>query len=375
MIKIKSSKYGIIFVILLVILVLAKVGIPYILPVDSGVKFKDNKMSHREEILLNFIDTKMTDSDGGIKTNYKNLESEGDITKGHTVLSESEGMMLLYYLEKNDRDNFNKTLSFIENYMRLPDKLISWRVDGKQKTNTSATIDDLRIVKALLLADERWGGFNYRIKAISISRAINEKLIENDLLSDFYDGYNKSNITTLCYLDLPTIKYLSNIDYKWKKVYNESDKILKGGYIGDDVPLYKKFYDRKTKSYDIDEDVDTLLSLIVLLNKAEVSQDISKSMEFLKTKFNKDGAIYAKYDSKTGDKKSNIESTSIYALIVRICEVTGEKELYNKALKKMESFQVMNKKSVIYGGFGNTETLDVYSFDNLNALLAYRNEE
>lgn len=375
MIKIKSSKYGIIFVILLVILVLAKVGIPYILPVDSGVKFKDNKMSHREEILLNFIDTKMTDSDGGIKTNYKNLESEGDITKGHTVLSESEGMMLLYYLEKNDRDNFNKTLSFIENYMRLPDKLISWRVDGKQKTNTSATIDDLRIVKALLLADERWGGFNYRIKAISISRAINEKLIENDLLSDFYDGYNKSNITTLCYLDLPTIKYLSNIDYKWKKVYNESDKILKGGYIGDDVPLYKKFYDRKTKSYDIDEDVDTLLSLIVLLNKAEVSQDISKSMEFLKTKFNKDGAIYAKYDSKTGDKKSNIESTSIYALIVRICEVTGEKELYNKALKKMESFQVMNKNSVIYGGFGNTETLDVYSFDNLNALLAYRNEE
>ena len=41
----------------------------------------------------------------------------------------------------------------------------------------------------------------------------------------------------------------------------------------------------------------------------------------------------------------------------------------------MESFQVMDKNSVIYGGFGNTETLDVYSFDNLNALLAYRNEE
>ena len=375
MTKIKPSKYGIIFIILLVVLVLAKVGIPYILPVDSGVKFKDNKMSHREEILLNFIDTKMTDSDGGIKTNYKNLESEGDITKGHTVLSESEGMMLLYYLEKNDRDNFNKTLSFIENYMRLPDKLVSWRVDGKQKTNTSATIDDLRIVKALLLADERWGGFNYRIKAISISRAINEKLIENDLLSDFYDGYNKSNITTLCYLDLPTIKYLSNIDYKWKKVYNESDKILKGGYISDDVPLYKKFYDRETKSYDTDEDVDTLLSLIVLLNKAEVSEDISKSIKFLNEKFNKDGAIYAKYDSKTGNKKSNIESTSIYALIVRICEVTGNKELYNKTLKKMKSFQVMDKNSIIYGGFGNTETLDVYSFDNLNALLAYRNEE
>ena len=98
-------------------------------------------------------------------------------------------------------------------------------------------------------------------------------------------------------------------------------------------------------------------------------------MDFLNAKFNKDGAIYAKYDSKTGNKKSNIESTSIYALIVRVCEVTGNKELYNKALKKLESFQVMDKNSVLYGGFGDVKTLDVYSFDNLNALLAYRNEE
>ena len=35
---------------------------------------------------------------------------EGDITKGHAVLSESQGIMLLYDLEKNDRDKFFKLL-------------------------------------------------------------------------------------------------------------------------------------------------------------------------------------------------------------------------------------------------------------------------
>ncbi|MEG1002660.1 glycosyl hydrolase family 8 [Clostridium sp.] len=373
--KLKSSTYGILFLVLLVILIGVKIGIPYILPVDSGVVFKDNPPSEREDILLKFIDNKMTDSDGGIKTNYKDTKSEGDITKGHTVLSESEGMMLLYYLERNDKENFNKTLSYIENYMKLKDNLISWRVDGKEEAKTSATIDDLRIVKALLLADERWGGFKYRIKAISISRAINEKLIDEDVISDFYDGYNKSDTTTLCYLDLPTIKYLSNIDYKWKKVYGESNKILQGGYISDNLPLYKKSYNRKTKEYNKEEDVDTLLSLIVILNKAEVSEDVSKSVNFLNKKFETDGAIYAKYDIKTGNKKSDVESTSIYALLTRIGERTGNTELYNKSLEKLKQFQVMDKKSVLYGGFGDTKTLDVYSFDNLNALLAYRKEE
>ena len=32
----------------------------------------------------------------------------------------------------------------------------------------------------------------------------------------------------------------------------------------------------------------------------------------------------------------------------------------------------MDKNSAIYGGYGDTKTLQVYSFDNLNALLAYR---
>lgn len=370
--KLRIFNYGIGFFILLILLIIAKISIPYVLPIDSGVTYINNKVSEREEILLNFIDTKLTNKDGGIKTNYKNVKSEGDITKGDAVLSESEGMMLLYHLERDDKESFNKTLKYIEDYMVLPNHLISWRVTGTEKTKTSATIDDLRIVKALLLANERWGDFKYRKLAISISRAINEDLEDNSLLSDFNDGYNKSDITTLCYIDLPTMKYLSNIDYNWKKIYSASLKLLDGGYISNEVPLYRKSYDRKTRKYD-SENIDTLLSLICILNKAEVSQDVSTSVNWLAEKFKKDGAIYATYDQSTGKKNSDIESTSIYGLLVRIASKTGNQDLYNMALKKLKEFQVMDKNSAIYGGYGDTKTLQVYSFDNLNALLAYRN--
>lgn len=363
--------YGIGFVILLILLIITKISIPYVLPIDSGVKYSNNKVSEREELLINFIDTKLTNKDGGIKTNYKNIKSEGDITKGDAVLSESEGMMLLYYLERDDIESFNKTLKYIEDYMILPSHLISWRVTGTEKTKTSATIDDLRIVKALLLANERWGDFKYRKLAISISRAINEDLLDDSLLSDFNDGYNKSDITTLCYIDLPTMKYLSNINYNWKKTYSASLKLLDDGYISSEVPLYRKSYNRKTRKYD-NENVDTLLSLICILNKAEVSQDVSTSVNWLTEKFKKDGAIYSTYNQSTGIEVSDVQSTSIYGLLVRIGSKTGNQDLYNMALKKLKEFQIMNKNSVIYGGYGDTKTLQVYSFDNLNALLAYR---
>ncbi|GAA0070615.1 hypothetical protein UT300003_21390 [Clostridium sardiniense] len=369
--KKKIFNYGIGFFILLILLIIAKAAMPYVLPVDSGVTYSNNQVSEREGLLLNFIDSKLTNKEGGIKTNYKNIKSEGDITKGDAVLSESEGMMLLYYLERDDQESFNKTLKYIEDYMILPNHLVSWRVTGTEKTKTSATIDDLRIVKSLLLANERWVDFKYRKLAISISRAIKEDLLDQSLLSDFNDGYNKSDVTTLCYIDLPTMKYLSNIDYNWKKIYGASLKLLDGGYISNEVPLYRKAYDRKTRKYD-DENVDTLLSLICILNKAEVSQDVSTSVNWLTEKLKKDGAIYATYNPSTGKGTSDIQSTSIYSLLVRIGSKTGNQDLYNIALKKLKEFQVMDKNSAIYGGYGDTKTLQVYSFDNLNALLAYR---
>ncbi|MGL4847768.1 MAG: glycosyl hydrolase family 8, partial [Clostridium sp.] len=142
----------------------------------------------------------------------------------------------------------------------------------------------------------------------------------------------------------------------------------------DNVPLYRKVYDTKTKKYD-DENVDMLLNTIILLNQAEAGVDISKSVNWIIEKFKTDDAIYSFYNPNTGASESDVQSTSIYANLLQIAEIEKNNELYELALRKLNAYQVLDKKSKLYGGYGDKKTMEVYSFDNLNALLAYRDVE
>lgn len=344
---------------------------PYYKNIEIEKVWLELKPSDEEKLLLNFIDNKLINDDGGVYTNYQNSNSQGDITKGHAVLSESQGMMLLYSLEINDKIRFDKTLDYIKNYMILKNNhLISWRVEENEKSEISATIDDLRIIKALLLAEEKWKDKSYRGIALRIEKGISKKLIEDDILVDFNDGVSKSKTTTLCYLDLQTLKLLSELNSYWNKILNSSVEVINNGYISDDVPLYKKEFYRKEKNYD-DGNIDMLLSLIVLYNKQEYGEDISTSIEWIKNQFIKDGYISTSYDIN-GKSVSNIESTSIYSLLVQISSKADDKELAELSMKKVTGFQVKNKDSIIYGGYGIEDGSQVYSYDNLNALFAYR---
>ncbi|MDD6796398.1 MAG: glycosyl hydrolase family 8 [Clostridiaceae bacterium] len=194
----------------LVIIVIGILIMPYIKKINSNVIWQDNKVSGNEQILLNFIDNNLTNKDGSIKTNYKDVDSDGDITKGKAVLSESEGMLLLYYLDRNDKEKFDNVLSYIKEKMILENGLVSWRVTEEKREGTSATIDDLRIIKALLLASERWNKISYRNTAFKISKGIKKELLDNNVLVDYNDGKSKANTTTICYLDIETLSLLAH---------------------------------------------------------------------------------------------------------------------------------------------------------------------
>ena len=363
---------GVGFSILLILLMIARVSIPYIFPIyDEFTYNNNNKVSEREEILFDFIDKKLTNNDDGIKTYYTNVNSEQDINKENSVSSQSEGMMLLYYLERNDKKSFDRTLKYIEKNMFLSSNLVSSKVKEGEKDKISRSVDNLRIVNALLLASQRWGGLKYRQVAINIEKAIDKNLLYDGALVDSSDGQSKDYMITLSYLDLQTMKRLSYIDFNWKKIYTQSLRLLDNGYISAEVPLYKNKYNMKTEEYDT-EDIDMVSSLRCILNKSEVSKDVSESINWITEKFKKDGAIYSKYNFNTGNKVSDEESVSIYALLVQISKKTGNDDLYNMSLKKLKKLQVMDKNSNMYGGYEDLKTLDAYSIDNLNALLAYR---
>ena len=360
---------GIITIIILVITIILK---PYQYLVIFTSKSLDclGEITKEEEILLDFIKTNLTNKEGGIYTNYKDSENSGDITKGHSILSESQGIILMYYFYRNDAIGFENTYKFIKENMLLENNLISWRIDEKEQSKTSATIDDLRIVKALLYGSEVFSEIKYKNLAFKISESIYDNLITQDNLIDFKDEYGKSNNTTLCYLDLETIDMLTKVSSKWKPIYENSIELINKSYISDKLPLHKTTYNIETNSFD-KKDIDLLLSLIVINNKALVGEDVTKSVAWLEKTLYKKGRLVSTYNEE-GEEISNIQSTSIYAMVAELGSTIHNEKLYNEAIKQMKKYQIKNKKSSIYGAFGDENTEEVYSYDNLNALIALR---
>ncbi|AYE33337.1 glycosyl hydrolase family 8 [Clostridium septicum] len=368
------KKRKILIVLALIIFIILGVGInfsmEYLKPIKVEPVLSKEVYTNEEEILLKFLQNNLMDSEGGVYTNLKDKENEGDITKGHSILSESQGILLMYYLYSGDEENFERIFNYIKNKMILDNNLISWRIENGEPSKVSATIDDLRIAKALILASKEFNNFKYRYYGVNISQGIYENLVHNENLIDFKDEFGKSKESTLCYLDLPAIKLLSQIDNKWRKIYDNSLKIINGGLISEDLPLYRKKYNTNDKLYD-NEEVDSLLSMLVILNKSEAGEDVSKSIEWIKNQLKEKGYISSLYNIETGEE-SKIESTSIYSNIVEIAKVIGDRELYELAFNKMKIFQVNNKDSKIYGAFGDEKSEMVYSYDNLNSLLSFR---
>lgn len=354
--------------LILLVCIAGYLAFPYIKPINSGVIWDTKEMTEEEQNLLSFVTNDLMSTDYGILTNYNDEKSQGEITKGHSVLSESEGLMLLYYLNRDDRESYDKVLLYIKENMLMKNGLLRWRV-GEEQNDVSATIDDLRVVKALLLASEKWDEVDYRKDAFKISRGIKKELADGELLADFNDGYGKSNKTQICYLDILALRLLASLDNDYKNIYNSSLKLLDNSLVSEEVPLYRKEYDRSTGEFD-SENLDIELNSVVLLNRAQAGLDVSKSIEFLKKKYIQDNGIYSIYDV-SGNVLSNIESTTIYSNLLQTAVLAGDFELYDICKKKIVAYQVKDKDSKIFGAYGDTVTLEVHSFNNLNALLAW----
>lgn len=337
---------------------------------ESQNNFAPNQISENEMLLINFVQNKLMNDNYGVKTNYLNNVSENEITKGDAVLSESQGLIMLYYVTRGDKECFDNVYSYVKQNMVLDNNLISWRVDKNQKSDITATIDDLRIIRALLYASVRWDNSDYRKQALVYSKSLKKQLQKDNLLLDYNGDYKNNNQVTLSYLDLETFKMLSFFDRDYKKIYQKSLEIMDSGYIGDTIPLYRKSYYIDTESFD-NSNIDTLLSVITIKNRVEAGIDSSKSLNYLKEKLKKDGAIYAEYNWGNGEPSSNIESTSIYSYLLQTASITNDNELVTLCFDKIKKCQVTENDSQIFGGFGNVKTLELYSFDNLNALNAY----
>ena len=315
-----------------------------------------------------FIEQKLQ-SGGGVFTNY--LQSQGikEWATGHDVLSESQGLLLTYYVRAGNTDMAAKTIDFVRDNMDTG-SILSYRLDESGRVSPSnAAVDDLRLIGAMLEAADIFRQPSYRDQALYYAGRLYGTNVRGDMLADFYDDLMKmaGSDATLCYADLHTMQALSGLDGRWQAVMENMRGILQNGYLGDAFPMFHKAYNMGQKSYQ-SQNVPMVESLLTAYHLSRVGSCPKQTIAYLK-KALQSGKLYAVYDFD-GNPLSETESTAIYALCALLGASEDDADLYKSAVDHMLPFQVTEPNSQVYGAFADAQTLQAYSFDNLMALLA-----
>lgn len=321
-----------------------------------------------ENACFDFIQSKMITEQGGVRTNYLDQPHQHEYAVGHEVLSESMGLLMLYAAAREDEKLFERAYGFVQSNLDTGD-LISYRYDPDGGVyHVNAFVDDMRIVSALLLAEDVFGG-GYIDEALALADRLYKTNVADGYVYDIYDEEYKirNDFVTLCYIDLYTIQLLSQHDAKWCDVYETMLDVVKEGYISDTFPMYAKSYSYETLAYK-ESNINMVEATLTVLNLAYVGECPQQSIDFLKQTISK-GPIYGMYDT-SGNGISEIESTAIYAICAQIAKVIEDEEMQSMCIEKMNRFQVLDETSEVYGAFANAKTLDLYSFDNMMALIA-----
>ncbi|MGL4391332.1 MAG: hypothetical protein ACRCTN_10575 [Carnobacterium maltaromaticum] len=328
---------------------------------------KDN-----EQKLETFVAEKLT-GDYGIYTNYLDTDQNEEVATGHEVLSESAGLMLRYAALKQDETLFKKTwektvATFNESTQ------FSYRFSPKlqKRYPVNASVDDLRIIRGLAEAQQFIPGATSENLVTQYGSRFYKKMVNQNKLVDFrdsqYDITNKS--ITLCYIDLKTLSLLPIAVEDKKALIDAQEMILTEGYLGDQFPFYQTRYDYTQKAYIASEEINVIESLLSILHLSEAGKTKSQSIAFIKENVEK-GTLYNRY-SKTGEVLDQNQSAAVYGICAMIASEVGDEELYNRAMDRMEASQIHDPASPLNGGYGDSQTNALFSFNNLIALLAYQ---
>lgn len=330
----------------------------------------DEGIQNRRSLLRTFIQQKLM-KDGNIVTNYLPDEEQQNVATGHDLLSESAGLYLLDLAGKDTKGRFDAF------YKRTMDTFFdgtqfSYRVTDKgEKYKVNASLDDLRILRALIIAKANFKTTEYDEDLQKIGEKFIEHSTNDGLMIDFYDEENdeKAQEISLFYLDFKTLGYLyqeNDIDAKYLQY---QVNLAKNGYISDEVPLYHQKYSYKSEEYQDGETINIIESLLTIRYLAEIGEAEQSSLDFVKEHVAK-GTLFNAYDIN-GNPVDKNQSAASYAIAALIGYFTDDDVLYTQAISILENFQTMDPVNVLYGGIGDPLTKEVYSFNNLMALLAY----
>lgn len=329
-----------------------------------------NAVEGSSKATAEFVAQSMMQEKGGIVSQYHSGKT--DLSK-EEVLSESQGLYLLYAAEAGEKEAFDKAFSFVKNEM-WQEGLAAWQVSEGEASKVNALIDDFRIYRALQQARQQWGGYEEELALCE--SALQKYGMQEGYYVDFYDRENKeyADRFTLCYGDLEAMQLLMKGNEKSREGYENALAIMEQGQISNEFPLYYSWYNYDKKRYEKDE-LNMAEAMMTLLQLARQDKLKSNTVKWLKEQLAGEG-IWARYtvDGEVVDGYE-YESTAVYAIVAMIADEIGDNTLRGQALKKMEKMHITDVSLPYNGAFGMEDGSGITSFDQLMPMLAYQQAE
>ncbi|MHA6531786.1 hypothetical protein [Paenibacillus sp. BAC0078] len=346
----------------------ATADITAVSPAPASDRGTHNRKERQE--LYAFINKQLT-GPYGVYTNLLDTDESGEAASGHEVLSESASLLMRTAVLEGNKEQFAAQWALAKHTFDR-DGGFSYRYSPKLQKQypVNAAVDDLRLIGALYEAGQAFKEPAYTEEADKYGQRFYNNNVKDGYMYDFYDDVykNTNKFMTLCYIDLSVLRNLAIPIEKRGILLHNMDGILEEGYLSDAFPFYETRFNYDTGTYG-SEGINTVESLLSILHLAEIDREKPASIRYIKEQVAA-GTLYGQY-TRDGKPLNDIRSTAIYALVAMIGAEVGDDALYQAGIERMNEFRVTDAGSPLYGGFGDTDTGQAYSFDNLMALLAY----
>jgi hypothetical protein len=349
-----------------------------------------NRLKESETLCKSFMLSKMVTNEGAVYSTFKQGYKESTVYGiNHEVTAESIGLLMLYAVKEGNKPLFDMEVAFLKEKLLSPLGICYWKLKEDFSPFiyngyfSSASIDDLRIIDALIEGYNLWKDMNYiSLIYIMMNGVFNYEVDEaTNILVDYYvwknsesDMGKKAEILTLAYARLPTLLKMAKFESRWIKVFNETLKVVLEG-LNSQQSLFYQEYNVKNKEYK-GVYFNTIEELMIALNLVEIGKKDKALLiyDFYKKAYLKEGFISDIY-RLNGEASPSDAGIGSYALLARLSLKLND---YDFALKiifeKILTCQEKNSKSEYYGAFMNEWPIvkDANAYDNLQALLTLR---
>jgi len=342
-------------------------------PVEEPVAPTETISTDPQQMLQDFILVKMTDSNGGVRNIYTNGRPY--------ILAQTMGQMMEYALEVDDKELFDQSWNFVNNYMIDEQYGLAyssiWADDYSPRENRSNTDDDMRILWALYEAEEQWGpGYGYKASGKKIA----DQLVAYDQYLDIlgkgvtWDGenYETSRIMDVDDLRWEVMQTLADEDPIWRvMVVKTNQQFLTCQDQGNG--LFWQEWDIQKSRPQYAEGLDVSMTSHMLRGARYYSEyktyvPATTLNTRMKNDWKRDGLISTGYHMEYMGSGNGLEDAETYALVGRNAVALGDCSFAEEMKNKILQYQVTDPESPVYGSISRTGTEDGV-LDDIDVLL------